>query len=115
MSNTTKWIGLIEVRPKAGVDVFDSSFGPNNAGAFSTTIVLATNEAEARKRIQEELNSLGLDLVDFTEVDLLSERMAHYEIDPEVLAMADRLSNSRPVGFHEFAVFPLDKNDDESP
>jgi predicted GTPase len=108
-SNAKVWIGVVEVRPKPGVEVFESAFDPTNVGAFATALVMALDETDSKTKLQNKLDLLGLDLIDFTEIDLLSERTKQYSVDREVLALADQLDEANPVGLDEFAVFPLDE------
>jgi hypothetical protein len=108
-SALTTWIALIEVRPRPGVTILDS----DQVGAFVTVIILASDECDLDLKLREALDSLGLDLVQRTETELLAERVKHFQVEEGVLALAETVDANDPVAFDEFCVFPLSGDGEE--
>lgn len=89
-----EWIGLVGLRATPG-----NGFFPDWAlGGFTTALALAMDENEYRQRVEAFFTDVGVDAVEFDDVEPLVKRLrAVPSVDDETLQLAVTLSDSLPV------------------
>lgn len=104
MSPLTKWIALVEVRQKPGIDIL----GSGKRGAYLTAVGMAASEKRFKSLVTHYLGSMSLDVVDWDDIDLLADRLGEYEIEESIHEQAMTLTETSPVVIGCFHAFPLE-------
>src|SRR3954447_22693661 len=74
------WIGLVEVRPEEGNDIFDGA-----PGAFSNVLALASSVDDYMAITAAALLRSGLIAVGLDDLELLRERESGVQLSDEIL------------------------------
>jgi hypothetical protein len=93
------WIGLVGVTPRPGADCVLNDAAK---GAFVNVLAYATNEAEFRSEVEQALHDLGLTAHEFEDIERFAERLAKWEVDDELQALADEVEATQGVRFGTF-------------
>ena len=92
-----KWIGLVNVRPKAGND------GLGNAlGAFVASIALAEGPADFGRKVTEVLTQYGFDIVRIEDIEPFEDRVQKHSVTPNILKLAADVTHENPVALADF-------------
>ena len=91
------WIGLVNVRPKAG----NAALG-NALGAFVASIALAKGPGDYGQKVTEVLNQYGFDIVHIDDVELFEDRMHKHLVTPNILQLAAGVTQENPVALADF-------------
>jgi hypothetical protein len=97
------WIGLVSVIPRAGNDALLGA-----SGAFTNALALAGGQPDFRSLVCAHLQVLGFDAEEFEDEEPLKIRLEKYVVSPELIKLADEISESEPVRFGSFHAFPTD-------
>lgn len=89
-----EWIGLVGLKAMPG----NTFFPEEEAGGFTTTLALARDENDYRRRVEEFFADKGVEVEEVDDVEPLTERLrTDPAIDDEALELAAALSDSSPV------------------
>jgi len=92
------WIGFANIAPhqNAGYD-FD--------GAYVNIICLAKNYDEFIAKAQHAIEQEKMRLIEMTEIELFAERTEKYELEDEIMDLADSARTSGTVCFSTFHAY----------
>ena len=93
------WIGLVGVMPQLGAE---KVLNAKAKGAFVNALAYAVDEAEYMRTVEEALGGLGLTAHEFEDIETFSERIAKWEVDAELRALADEVGTTGGVRFGTF-------------
>jgi hypothetical protein len=79
-SDDALWVGLVHVTPRAGADLLEGA-----SGGFTNVVALAAGETAFRIRLGIHFASLGFDVVEVDDVELLADRQRTHEV-PQAIA-----------------------------
>jgi hypothetical protein len=90
------WIGLVGAKPLPDSEFF----GEGVIGGYSNALVLASNEEGFREEVVKALETFNVLLTEVEDVEPLSARTSKWEVDEELLTLADvvRVSGSPMFG-----------------
>jgi len=96
------WIGLVQVAPLPGHDVFDG-----NAGAFVNAVALASSVADYQSAVSVPLSDLHLFAIEFENVEPLATRIRERgPLDDDLMALAVEGRRMNAACFHNFHTYP---------
>jgi hypothetical protein len=93
------WIGLVGV-----LDESREKLLKGQKGAYVNVLSLASNAADYRRQVKA-LEKMGLKITEIEDVEQFERRRANYEVDPELIALADEVARTGRVScgtFHGF-------------
>jgi hypothetical protein len=96
------WIGLVEMKGRPG----NEAFGPGQGGAFAIVLALANGPDDYRARVANAASALGLEVVEFDDVEPFAARVAAFNVNPAVRKLARRLTPNSPILFDRFHCYP---------
>jgi hypothetical protein len=98
------WIGLVEVSPLEGNDIFDGA-----PGAFTNVLAEADGLDGFRASVLMALEREGLTVIEIEDAEPLRERLAEFEVDEEILRLAPEAASN--VVWHTFHVYESDADE----
>jgi hypothetical protein len=96
------WIGLVEVRPRPGVDRLEGA-----VGAFVNVLVWTADFKQYRELALRELADSGFDVVKIEDAEPLADRLERGAVvRPELLLKAALLNKGNRVEWDSFYSYP---------
>ncbi len=101
-TNNTRqcWIGLAHVRPKVGNNMLEGALG-----AFVPILALADGIDEFVSITTMRLESYDFDVIEIEDIELFEERLSKSDVEDEIKALADGLSDEDPVVMDFFQAY----------
>ncbi len=100
MNTEKKWVGFIEVRDWNG----SSDLG-SGVKAFTNVMGIASSKDDFFQIVAENLKSLGLELITMEDCELLCERMQYFEVQDELVSLANEFAADKQVVFGTFHAY----------
>ncbi|MEP6978737.1 MAG: hypothetical protein ABI948_11855 [Thermoleophilia bacterium] len=101
------WIGLVEVRPAPGSDVFGS-----DPGAYANVLALAADEAGYRRAVVDVMPEYGAIVVKIDDVETFDDRLRYGHASEQIVEAADELGPENPVSVDRFYIYEEDEEDE---
>jgi hypothetical protein len=92
------WIGLVQVTPHPGNDIFGDA-----PGGFANVLAEASSFAEYNAKVIAALDEEGLTVVEIEDAEPLPERQTRFQVPENILAIADEAAER--VVWDTFYVF----------
>jgi hypothetical protein len=96
------WIGLAKVKPTKENDIFDPS-----SEAFVNALSYTDNAEHFTAEIKAALSQLHFELLETEDVTRLSDRIKNYEVDANLLILADEVKEIKEVRFGNFHTYQV--------
>jgi hypothetical protein len=96
-----KWIATAEVSPVSGCSDLELP-------AIVVVVGMACGVVDFIDVVKAECASIGLQLIDVEDVETWDDRIANWRPEPQVLSMAEKVSEDTPFAFGAFIVFDED-------
>jgi hypothetical protein len=97
------WVGCIDVRAQQGNDIFEGA-----PGAFANAISLAADEADFAVRVSTDFSERRLDVLEFADVERLSDRRTAYHVPQPILDLSATASETGEVQIDTFQIYLSD-------
>lgn len=104
MTDQVIWIGLADVMPQEGNDVFGDS-----KGAFVNVVALASSKSEFCDLVQNELAKAGFVALTIEDVEPLLDRLSMYTVSEDLLALSRQLDAAGDIRFGTFHSYREDE------
>lgn len=105
MQSDPTWTGLAHVMPGDGDDLLEGA-----RGAFANAVGAAASPAEFETRLRNLVASLGLELVEIDDLELMSERASKEGLSDELRELSSRAEATGNISLGSFHTY--DEADD---
>ena len=99
------WIGLVEVRPTTGNDIFDGA-----PGAFANALTSAQSLDDYRSRIEAAFEEERLAVAEIQNAEPLRERMSRVHVKDEIVELGGKALHGGVV-WDTFYIFESDEDE----
>jgi hypothetical protein len=98
------WIGLANVRPRPGNEIFDDA-----PGAYVNFVALADTLDDARRAVTSHFDDLRFDVREIDDLEPPDERLDRRGVSDEMLDLVTELSRSTLVVNHLFHIYETEE------
>lgn len=95
------WIGLVNVVAMPGSDVLGE-----DAGAYVNALAMSSSSQNFEDLVRDALSDLGLDALEFEDVEVLSGRVERFDVEGSLLDLAEEVRGAGGVRFGDFHAYP---------
>lgn len=97
----TPWIGFVHMRTRVAI----SCLGKGVKGAYAHILALATDEIDYYERVRSEIDALGLEFIEISDVDTVESYRQDGRIWGELEELSLILSPKFPVQYRTFDTY----------
>lgn len=94
------WIGLVDLRPMPGNDIFEGGIG-----AVTNACALGRGETDYRRLVEAAFGGMGLKVGEIEDLALFRDRAHHLDFDNDLFEVASGLTPTDPVAHDRFNVY----------
>lgn len=98
------WTALVHVKPKSR----NHALSKGAKGAYSNAIGRARNAREFEERVRKAAQELGLEVIQFEDLETLDERIKHADVSKSLWDLAESIQDTEQVYFDAFYNYSAD-------
>lgn len=98
------WIGLADVRPRPGNDVFDDA-----PGAYTSFVALADDRDDALRVVAFHFDRLGFETKEIEDLEPIEDRLDSHGVSDEILDLVTELSRTTAVVHGVFHIYETEE------